>query len=207
MYISRNNPKEEIWIPINIHITHERLQVFYSKFVAWLDTKMSKPWSLFLPIQGSKLITDPYGFISIDNVTPSDLAMFDPSVCRFVYQIPIDPATRKICQVEGGWIRQLKLEYEEKLSSECKFSPGDDVIFRETIYKNLRGVFQFHDDPQNPVYSTVAINMFSAQYIVTLPSRYLEKYSETEPFEVNNLKLFFVRGSSFPSDEVEEEIE
>lgn len=205
MYVSRNNPKCDIWIPINIHITHERLQVFYSKFVSWLDAKMSKPWALFLPIQGSKLITDPYGFISIDDVTKSDINMFDPSVCPFVYQIPIDPATRKMCQVEGEWIQYLRSEYEAKLQNECTFTQGDSVIFKETIYKNLRGIFQFHDDPTNPVYSTVAINMFSAQYLVTLPSRYLEKYVESDAADINNLSLFFVKGSTIASDELEEE--
>jgi hypothetical protein len=204
MYISRGNPKEAQWIPINIHITHERLQIFFTKFVAWLDHHIEKPWSLFLPIKGSKLITDPYGFISIDDWTKADIKMLEPTHCPFVYQVPIDPATRQVSKVENEWIQYLRNEYETQLTRDCTFSPGEDVLFRETVYKNLRGIFQYHPDPQNPVYSTVAVNMFSTQFLVTVPSRYLERYSETEPNTINKLSMFFVANTSL-SEEIEDE--
>ena len=47
MYIERPSadgvrPTLKVWIPINIHITHERLQIFFTKFVDWLDVKVKK---------------------------------------------------------------------------------------------------------------------------------------------------------------------
>lgn len=205
MYIERNAPKGKIWIPINIHITHERLQIFFTKFVGWLDLHLKKPWALFLPIKGSKLITDPYGFISVDDLSPEDLVLLDPTRCPYVYQIPTDPSTRKVSQMDDEWIKFLKAEYETQLKENCVFSHGDNVIFRETVYKNLRGIFQYHPDPENPTYSAVALNMFSSQFIITLPSRYLEKYDLTGDNNntVNSLDMFFT--SSVLTESSEEE--
>lgn len=193
MYVARNNPKSKVWLPINIHITHERLQIFFTKFVSWLDMHIQKPWALFLPIKGAKLITDPYGYISIDDLDKTDLRKLDPNSCPYIYQIPIDPLTRKICIMDDEWINYLKAEYETQLKTECVFTHGDNVIFKETSYKNLRGIFQHHPDPSNLTYSTVAINMFSAQFLVTLPSRYLEKYElmGDNCNNINNLSMFF----------------
>ena len=154
MYVARNNPKEQVWIPINIHITHERLQIFFTKFVGWLDIHIKKPWALFLPIKGSKLITDPLGFISIDDLNKDDLKLLDPNHCAYIYQVPIDPATRQICRIDNQWIDELRTEYEHQLKEQCVFEHGDSVIFRETAYKNLRGIFQYHPDPLQPTYST-----------------------------------------------------
>jgi len=205
MYVERHNPQGKIWIPINIHITHERLQVFFTKFVDWLDLHVTKPWALFLPIKGSKLITDPYGYISLDDFSPSDIKLLDPNSCPYVYQIPTDPATKRICMMDDEWIKFLKAEYETQLKENCVFSHGDNVIFRETVYKNLRGVFQHHPDPENPTYSTVALNLFSAQFIITLPSRYLEKYDLTGDNDnnINSLGMFFTSAVLSDSSEVE----
>jgi len=207
MFIARNNPQEKIWIPINMHITHERLQIFFTKFVAWLDMHMTKPWALFLPIKGSKLITDPLGFISIDDLDKNDLKLLDPSHCVYIYQVPTDPATREIGKVENSWIEYLRSEYENQLKEQCVFTHGDSVIFRETVYKNLRGIFQYHPDPVNPTYSTVAVNMFSAQFIVTVPSRYLEKHIQTDPpATLNTLSMFFTAASPYgPGSESDNE--
>ncbi len=205
MYISRGNPKEELWLAINIHITHERLQVFFTKFVAWLDLHVKKPYSIFLPIKGAKLITDPYGFLAIDDLTKEDLKALDPTHCSFIYQIPIDPCTRKVSQVENEWIQSLRLEYEDQLKDDCTFASGESVLFKETVYKNLRGIFQYHPDPTHPIYSTVAINMFSAQFLVTIPSRYLEKCVAMEASSVNNLAMFFTSSALTWNSEMEEE--
>jgi len=197
MYIERPDaqgvyPMLDQWIPINIHITHERLQIFFTKFVDWLDSRVKKPWALFLPIKGAKLITDPYGYISFNNIDKSDFKLLDPGCCPFVYQVPTDPATREHCVVQGDWIEYLRGEYESQLKAQCVFSEGEDVIFRETVYKNLRGIFQHHPDPTNPNYSTVAVNMFSTQFLVTLPSRYLERYVPGDGQNtINKLAMFF----------------
>ena len=209
MYVERKNPQGTVWIPINIHITHERLQVFFTKFVDWLDSHVSKPWALFLPIKGSKLITDPYGYISIDNLDKNDLRLIDPSSCPYIYQIPTDPLTRQICRIDNDWIKYLQAEYESQLKEQCVFSHGDNVIFRETVYKNLRGIFQHHPDPVNPTYSTVAVNLFSAQFLVTLPSRYLEKYELTGENNntINNLFMFFTSSVLTESEADEENLD
>jgi hypothetical protein len=202
MFVQRRNPRAEVWYPINIHITSERLQIFFSKFVEWLERNLDKPFALFLPIKGGQLISDPYGFISIDGVTKEDLAKFAPGLCDYVYQVPTDTVTHKPITVEKEWVESLKAEYERQLHEECAFTHGDSVLFKETAYKNLRAIFQHFMDTDQ-VYSRVLVNTFSAQFMVTVPTRYLEKVDPVTlgSSVMNKLDMFFIENVSFNEEE------
>lgn len=182
------------WLPINIHATREKFSDFFRDFVSWLDSNLDKrSYALFLPIKGDKLITDPYGFLSVENFKKSDVpGLTDPN-CRFVYQIPTDPLTRTIVQVEDSWIQELVSEYDNRISVCKSFKNQERVIFKETAYKGLRGIFINYID-SGKYYALVQVHMFSADHIITVPAKYLESAPVLED-EKSSVFYFFSQGS------------